>query len=143
MRIIIIVITVCFFFFVNIFMPAQAAASDFTFHVPVALHNIPSQVSKWLVWIMLDDEYHNRVAEGQVNLNVTNGEYVGTVTVAFNARPGYQAATAKTYVIWLECSLTMGNNYDMPDKIMKTTGQYPYDPSKPYVKEIRGSMVTP
>lgn len=143
MRTLLIVVTICLFFCVHFSIPAKAVASDFTFNVPVALHNIPVQVGKWLVWIMLDDEYHNRVAEGITYFTVTTGEYVGTVTVAFNARPGYQAATAKTYVIWMQCGLTNQNSYNMPNVLMKTGGQYPYDPSKPYVAEIRGSLVNP
>ena len=140
MRRLLIAITICLFLGVSFSMPAKAAASDFTFNVPVALHNIPTQVSKWLVWIMLDDEYHNRVAEGMTYFTVTGGEYVGTVTVAFDARPGYQAATAKTYVIWMECCLSNSNSYNMPNVLMKTGGQYPYDASKPYVHEIRGTF---
>lgn len=143
MRKFILATLMCLWVSANFLLPNKAAGSDFTFNVPVALHNIPSQVSKWLVWVLLDDEYRNRVAEGQVYFTVTNGEYVGTVTVAFDARPGYQAATAKTYVIWLECCLANSNSYNSPDIIMKTSGQYPYDATKPIVWEIRGSLIAP
>jgi hypothetical protein len=127
----------------NVVMPAHVADSDFTFNVPVALHNIPAPVTKWLVWVMLDDEYHNRVAEGTTYFTITNGEYTGAVTVAFNARAGYPAATAKTYVIWFECCLSNSNSYNMPNVLMKAGGQYPYDETKPLVQEIRGSLITP
>jgi hypothetical protein len=143
MRKFILAISMCLLVSVNLLMPDKAAESDFTFNVPVALHNIPSQVSKWLVWVLLDDEFHNRVAEGITYFTVTNGEYTGTVTVAFNARPGYQAATAKTYVIWMQCCLSNSNSYNMPNVLMKAGGQYPCDETKPLVQEIRGSLIAP
>lgn len=132
--------SVCFVIFTG-----HALAEDFTFNIPIELHNIPSQLSHWRISIGVYDsvvDYDHELAIGNSYFDISNGEFVQTVTVKFNAFPAVQAIKGKAsvYTVMLSCEsmyVAPGSN---ASQAMKLDGPFPYDNTKPFVWRIQGNI---
>ena len=80
-------------------------AEDFTFNVPVALHNLPPEAARVRVFCVVSGQQTRQGKGGgqTVNVNIgtgyqefaiTNGNFVSTVVVKFNCSPGIDPASA-------------------------------------------------
>ena len=124
-------------------------AEDFIFNVPVELHKIPADIKTFAVNIeVYDKEFTSegypaagstRIGAGSTpNISIVNGEYVGTVTVKFNADQYKKPEKAIVY----SGLLVLGNAGGCGNS-MRLDGPYPYDPQKPIVCEVYGKLPSP
>ena len=84
-----------------------AQAEDFTFNIPVELHSIPADIKTFAVSVAVYDRApdsrgyrpdESRIGYGgSPTISLVNGEYVGTVTVKFNAQPRREPEKAMLY----------------------------------------------
>ena len=133
---------VFFLILVLVLMGGAAHAEDFTFNVPVELHKIPSGVWQFQVNGQVFDKDMQRIGYGtSPQISIVNGEYVGTVTLKFNAEPSYGAiaakdpAKARSYEVYITLN-TAGGCLNT----MMLNGPYPYDPTKPLVCSVKGNL---
>jgi hypothetical protein len=123
-------------------------AEDFVFNVPVELYKIPADIKAVGVAIEVYDKEltgwdlpagSTRIGYGSSGGSIVNGEYVGNVTVKFNAQPGKKPEKAIGYRGWL---LLYGPGAYQGGCLsaMGLDGPYPYDPQKPMVCAIYGKL---
>jgi len=127
-------------------------AEDFTFNAPVELHNIPVDIKTFSVSVeVYDKEFSGgypaanstRIGYGNSpQIPIANGEYVGTITIKFNAVPGKKPEKAIVYDGWL--GLFGPTGYQGGCLVaMGLDGPYPYDPQKPRVCEFYSRLPLP
>ena len=127
-------------------------AEDFIFNVPVELHKIPADIKYYSASVSVyDKEFTSegypapgstRIGSGSGGGSIVNGEYVGTVTVKFNADPGKKPEKAITYRVSLLLYGPAGYQGGCLNS-MALDGPYPYDPQKPIVCEVYGKLSSP
>jgi hypothetical protein len=123
-----------------------AQTKQFTFLVPVELHAIPSDLTSFDVMIYIFDRVHEpggyegeMIGGGSTRNQVTNGEFVDTVTVEFNATTGHDPAKA---VFWTALLIFRKGNFQ--DAInMEQDSPYPHNPEKPYIPILSGLIYPP
>jgi hypothetical protein len=132
---------------------STAGAADFTFLVPVAFHKIPAAITSFGVNVVVYDatwdQAHPAVGNHRVGYGISggtfqNGEYVGTVTVSFNAL--YELRKRPEEAVTYEVYFTMQGpaGYSGGCLVaMDPNGQYPYDPAQPLVCNYIGSINAP
>ena len=125
-------------------------AEDFIFNVPVELHKIPADVKTFSIGIAVyDKEFTSdgypaagstRIGYGNAPvIPIVNGEYVGTVTVKFNAQPAKKPEKAIVYSVSLGLYGPPGYQGGCLNS-MALDGPYPYDPQKPIVCTLYGKL---
>jgi hypothetical protein len=128
----------------------SAPAADFTFNVPVELHKIPSDIKTFgvAVWVYSQppdaDGYFRQdstIGTGDTFVSIVNGEFVGTVTVAFNADPRKDPRAALYYGVYLLLYGSAGAGGCL--NAMGKDTPYPYDPQQPLVCYLTGSIYSP
>lgn len=103
-------------FIVSVGAAAQVQAAQFTFHVPVQVANILSLQSLSVSCSVMDFKSAVLGSNSVVAGPIVNHGFNGTVTVALDAKPGVDPATATTY----DCYLIV-NVIDAANKV-ETTG---------------------
>jgi hypothetical protein len=102
------------------FCSSGLLAEDFTFNVPVELHNIPANLNKWVIRINVVDKY-NQIVGSKDNYftvpaafgNVSKPlEFVQTIQIKFNAEPGKVPADAVHYRLVI--NNVQGNTWFQP-----------------------------
>lgn len=114
MKKLVLIIILCLSMVILFGLPAFA--EDFTFNVPVELHNIPKDITYWEIYISVSDASGKYVGVVNHYFTISGGEFSGTIPVKFNAYPDKQPGTAKTYIIILQCRKDQYSSYDMPDR---------------------------
>jgi hypothetical protein len=121
---------------------SSAHAEDFTFNIPVELHKIPASITKFQLSGEVFDNNKSRIGYGNSDhITIVNGEYLGTVTLKFNAEPANGAIPAKdpskatSYSVYI-----LINDAGGCLNVMNLDGPYPYDPSKPLVCGVSGNL---
>ncbi len=133
---------------------AGVRAENFTFNIPVALYNLSPKITFYGCQVFAEvypsaGDYLPGANSGkQIGLRIAdvpfsgNG-YIGTMTLKFDAIPGKRAADATFYAVELRCR-ALGFNPDgastAANKVMAQGGPYPYDPAKPFVWHITGTL---
>jgi len=125
-------------------------AEDFTFHVPVELHKIPSDIKSFSInaWVFNRAEDKDGYCPSGARIGaltfgpipIVNGEYVGVVTLKFNADYHKDPATAVSYRVDL---LLNGPPPPYQGGCLNAMGldtPYPYDVTKPIVCWAHGSI---
>lgn len=120
---------------------AGVAAADFSISVPVELRSLQPAITRVKVSCVVQTTSY---FDNNPNLNlgtgasapqvVTNGEFVGTLTVAVNAYSGKDPAMGKGY----RCDLHL--EADGKWFIAKTNPTYPFDPAKPAKTIVTGTI---
>jgi hypothetical protein len=126
-----------------------AQAEDFTFNIPVELHSIPADIKTFAVSVAVYDRApdsrgyrpdESRIGYGgSPTISLVNGEYVGTVTVKFNAQPRREPEKAMLY----EAHLLLQGPPGYQGGVLNAMGldtPYPYDPEKPLVYFLTGPI---
>jgi hypothetical protein len=123
---------------------------DFTFNIPVELHKIHPDISHFCVALRVFPydpvSYPNsQIGNGASQyVELSNGEFTGTVQVQFNANPGIDPATAVYYRAELWFSLKGPPRHQTwAGDIMETSGSYPHDPSQAYIVTVDGNLQSP
>ncbi len=121
-----------------------ASASDFTFTVPVALHNLAPEINqgevRCYVYKPRDVGFGNStwVGSGTALFAVVRGEAMRDVTVAFNANDPSNLPFADTYEckvtdFWTQSNVELGLWHQ--DASGRTVTTFPLSPSAPFVHE--------
>jgi len=129
-------------------------AEDFTFNIPVELSGLPSSVCKAKVAVYVYDDSASPLSSvdhiigmGSAEADI-HGKLVQTLTVKFNALPGKQAGKAiyyyaPLYLLYNSDGACLNGSYMPVDIVMALDGPIPYDSTKPYVRDTRGSIYGP
>jgi hypothetical protein len=134
-----------------------AIAEDFTFNVPVALYSMPASYTTGKVsckcWVeprttatgpgsttpgkpgRVDLAMMN-IGAGEKDFSITNGTYVGTIAIRFNAMAGASPASATDWSCILALFDKTANRWSYADALMSGT----YNRSKPYLPSDRGYL---
>ncbi len=130
-------------------LSVAAQAEDFTFNIPVELHSIPADIKTFSVSVAVYNcavDPHGywplgcRIGYGNSpTIPLVNGEYVGTLTVTFNAEPRKKPETAIFYDAYLGVYGPPGYQGGVLNAMGADT-PYPYDPSKPLVYDVTGPI---
>jgi hypothetical protein len=128
-------------------------AAEFAFTVPLELRNIPPGIYIWSVLVQVYDRvwppppaYSENIGYGRYEFyfdKYKTGEFVGNVTVNVTLNPGKQVKDVVYYRAALVCNEPNGSPRSTPDYVMKQGGPYPYDPTKPFVYLVDGSLTFP
>ena len=97
---------------------APVSAADFTFNIPVRIQNMRNAEAAWVSCDVFRAEGTRRtaIAFGRTDIELRDGAYEGTVTVAFNVQPGFASSDATDW----GCLLIY--NWRMPDGTIATRG---------------------
>jgi hypothetical protein len=95
---------------------AGAQAAQFTFHVPVQVANIPSLQMLSVSCSVMDGKNALLGSGNAVAAPLVNHGFSGTITIAFDAKPGIDPTTASAYDCYLTVSII-----DSANKV-ETTG---------------------
>ncbi len=134
-----------------------ALAEDFTFNIPVELHKINPNIQHGFVNVVVYTKDYvpalqpyneslrsmSRVTYGSADLQIANGEFVGTLVVKLNALsktvPGRRAQDA----VYYELNLVLNDSYydhDTAGIRRMLDGTYGYDASQPFVYWASGPI---
>jgi hypothetical protein len=117
-------ILICLTIVVLCFSSSNAFAEDFTFNVPVELHNIPPNLYKWVIRINVVDKYNQIVGSKDNYFTIPAAfgnvikplEFVQTIQVKFNAEPGKVPADAVHYRLVI--NNVQGNTWFQPAQVI-------------------------
>jgi hypothetical protein len=125
-------------------------AEDFTFNVPVALYNINVPMARQgdvycqaTNRLVPANQQKFMIGSGFTVYSITGGNYVGTVTVKFNANNGVKAADATDWGCWLHINSVYLENtpacqYGTADCVDLSLGPSGHDRTKPFTSTVSG-----
>jgi hypothetical protein len=124
---------------------------DYTFRVPVELNNIPADIKKAYVRVIVRDidETHssgstaNVVGRGYhtIDLLAAGGNVNETVVLQFNVNSGRAMSEAKSYRVYLFFPQRDDDGIGRwACEVMRTDGGWPHDPSKPCIDQYIRAM---
>jgi hypothetical protein len=129
-----------FLWILSLIVPAALFCEDFTFNVPIELNNLHLDIEKGSVNCYVEREDGVGIGGAIGEFNITNGNYNGIFTVAFNAAPGRDPAKGTQWCCGLFLKARGYGYFQRPSILFSNNPEYKYDTTKPFIVSDCGNI---